>query len=138
MITSLCQIISIIHQFVLSSLDSQWNGAKSVAGSRHDGFRFAYMMNGMTTIIIQPATSTVYHTALLPVSICPGGMKLRTKASKDPANPTVPITHIRALPLPIRNGRGLSFILYLKTIAAANISMYIIRYSRMVSCDNIW
>ena len=32
-------------------------------------------------MMTQPAISTVYQTALLPVAICPGGMKLRANAS---------------------------------------------------------
>ena len=72
---------------------------------------------------IHPIINTEYHTALLPVAICPGGMKLRMNASNEPANPTTPSSHIRPLPLPSLNGRGVSFILYLKTIAAANMKI---------------
>ena len=81
----------------------------------------------MTTMTMQPIISTEYHTELLPVSICPGGMKLRMNASREPQKPTPPIIHIKVLPLPIRNGLVASFILYLKAIAAANISIYMIR-----------
>lgn len=81
----------------------------------------------MTTMTMHPIINTEYQTALLPVAICPGGMKLRMKASNDPAKPTTPSSHIRPLPFPSLNGRGASFILYLKTIAAANMSMYMIR-----------
>ena len=85
------------------------------------------MTYGITTITMHPTTRTEYQTVLLPVWICPGGMKLRMNASNEPANPTTPITHIRPLPFPSLNGRGVSFILYRSTIAAANMSMYIMR-----------
>ena len=76
---------------------------------------------------MQPIIKTEYQTVLLPVAIWPGGMKLRTNARSEPANPTTPSSHISPLPLPSLNGRGVSFILYLRTIAAANMSMYMIR-----------
>ena len=47
------------------------------------------MIYGITTITMQPMTRTEYHTALLPVSIWPGGMKLRTKARSEPQKPTM-------------------------------------------------
>lgn len=85
------------------------------------------MMNGITTMTTQPIISTEYHTVLLPVFIWLGGMKLKTNAKSEPPKPTNPMIHIRRLPLPRRKGRGADFILYLNTMAAANISMYIIR-----------
>ena len=69
------------------------------------------MMYGITTITMHPIIRTEYQTALLPVWIWPGGMKLNTKARSDPAKPTVPMIHIKALPLPSLNGRWASFIL---------------------------
>ena len=90
---------------------SQWNGAKSVSGSFHDGLRIAYIIYGITTITMHPIISTEYQTVLLPVSICPGGMKLRIKARSEPQNPVAAIIHISALPLPNLKGRGADFIL---------------------------
>ena len=95
------------------------------------------MINGIRIMTMQPAINTEYHTAGLPVWICPGGMKLRTKASNEPPNPTPPIIHIRIFPFPSLKGLSADFILYRRVIAAANISMYMIRYSRIVSCDSI-
>ena len=89
--------------------------------------------------MIAPTISTPYHTPVLPTDICDGGIKLSTKAKSEPQNPKPPSSHIRALPLaPKRKGRSSFGYLYLRVIAAANISIYIIRYSNTVSCESIW
>ena len=94
--------------------DGSWEEYESISDSEsfHDGFLKAYMMNGTATKTIHPPNITPYHTALLPVEICPGGIKLNTKANKEPKKPTPAIIHIKKLPfLPIRKSRGASFIM---------------------------
>ena len=96
------------------------------------------MTNGAPTTTTQPIISTENHTVLLPVEIWLGGTKLSTNASRAPQKPRQPRNHISPLPLPRRNGRSVFFILYRRTMAAENMSMYMIRYSSTVSCDRIW
>ena len=71
------------------------------------------MMKGAITTTRAPIISTENHTVLLPTEIWLGGMKLSTKASREPRNPSPPMNHIMPLPLPpMRKGRLLFFMLY--------------------------
>ena len=78
---------------------SQWKGSNATFLSFQLSFLLAYIINGTTTITIQPIASTEYQTVLLPVEICPGGTKLNTNASNDPQNPTPLTIHINPFPL---------------------------------------
>lgn len=85
---------------------SQWNGSNSEFLSVHDGLRMANITNGIPVTTTHPVISTAYQTVLLPVDICAGGIKLNTKASSEPRNPSPATIHISRLPFfPMLNGR---------------------------------
>ena len=60
-------------------------------------------MNGVATTTTHPIISTANQTVLLPTLICEGGMKLNTKASKAPQNPSPAMIHIPTSPRSQRN-----------------------------------
>lgn len=81
---------------------SQWKGSNTASFDTQLSFLLEYIIKGAPTTTTHPIANTEYHTALLPVAIWAGGMKLRIKASNEPQNPTPLTSHIIQFPfLPI-------------------------------------